>query len=335
MKGVWWIKRDFRISDNLCLADSTALCDELLPVYCIERNKTVSGDFSAFHLLAQWQSLSSLEHTLLSRRSGLRFCHGSVIEQLEELLKSYRFEVLYSHQETENLVSYETDLAVANWCSHHGIRWVERNSSSVQRGGNAASKRKKRVTSDPRMTSPIGDPVRFKSPKNKTLFKSLPPLDEFGKFANIHDCHLLVDRVQKVDEESALSTLRSFLDHRGLGYSGGISSPKTACDLGSRFSVHLAWGTISLRTIYNELRIKRASLGQDPESKKWRRSLKAFESRLHWRDHFIQRLEAFPDMENHPINKAYEKLEYEDDADLLEAWCLGQTGVPMVDACME
>ena len=39
-------------------------------------------------------------------------------------------------------------------------------------------------------------------------------------------------------------------------------------------------------------------------------------------------------MENHPINKAYAALEYEDDADLLEAWRLGQTGVPMIDACM-
>ena len=64
-------------------------------------------------------------------------------------------------------------------------------------------------------------------------------------------------------------------------------------------------------------------MDQEPESKKWRRSLKAFESRLHWRDHFIQRLEAFPNMENHPINKAYAALEYEDDADLLEAWRLG------------
>ena len=164
----------------------------------------------SFHLLAQWQALRSLEQALSSRGSGLRFCHGSVIEQFEELIKSYRFGVLYSHQETGNLLSYETDLAVANWCSHHGIRWVECNASSVQRGGNAASKRKKRGTSDPRMTSPIGDPVLLKSPKNKTLFKSVPSLDEFGKLGNIHDCHLLVDRVQKVDERSALSTLRSF-----------------------------------------------------------------------------------------------------------------------------
>ena len=159
-------------TDNQCLSIGSLDCEELLPLYCLENAKVSSGDFSSFHLLAQWQALRSLEQALSSRGSGLRFCHGSVIEQFEELIKSYRFDVLYSHQETGNLLSYETDLAVANWCSHHGIRWVECNASSVQRGGNAASKRKKRGTSDPRMTSPIGDPVLLKSPENKHFSKA-------------------------------------------------------------------------------------------------------------------------------------------------------------------
>ena len=71
------------------------------------------------------------------------------------------------------------------------------------------------------MTSPIGDPVLLKSPENKTLFKRVPSLDEFGKLGNIHDCHLLVDRVQKVDEQSALSTLRSFWIIEGWGIREG------------------------------------------------------------------------------------------------------------------
>ena len=111
-----------RTTDNQCLSIGSLDCEELLPLYCLENAKVSSGDFSSFHLLAQWQALRSLEQALSSRGSGLRFCHGSVIEQFEELIKAYRFDALYSHQETGNLLSYETDLAVANWCSHHGIR---------------------------------------------------------------------------------------------------------------------------------------------------------------------------------------------------------------------
>ena len=41
----------------------------------------------------------------------------------------------------------------------------------------------------------------------------------------------------------------------------------------------------------------------------WLRSLRAFQSRLFWRDHFIQRLEAFPNLENLSLNPAYRNLE--------------------------
>ena len=117
------------------------------------------------------------------------------------------------------------------------------------------------------MTSPIGDPVLLKSPKNKTLFKSVPSLDEFGKLGNIHDCHLLVDRVQKVDERSALSTLRSFFGSSRVGVFGRDIIAKHSLRLWISTLRSFGLGTISLRTIFNELRIKRAALDQDPESK--------------------------------------------------------------------
>ena len=71
-----------------------------------------------------------------------------------------------------------------------------------------------------------------------------------------------------MDEKSAHATLNDFLENRGLGYSGGISSPNTAFDHGSRLSVHLTWGTLSLRTIFSELSKKRNFIkGNDEISK--------------------------------------------------------------------
>ena len=45
-------------------------------------------------------------------------------------------------------------------------------------------------------------------------------------------------------------------------------------------------------------------------------------------------MEAFPELEELPLNPAYEKLEYDDSDKLMEAWVSGNTGFPMVDACM-
>jgi deoxyribodipyrimidine photo-lyase len=140
--------------------------------------------------------------------------------------------------------------------------------------------------------------------------------------------------LQKINERNAWITLQTFLNDRGHGYSGGISSPNLAFTHGSRLSPHLAWGTISLRTVFSELQIRIQKLQENKERSGWLRSLRAFQSRLFWRDHFIQRLEAFPSMEERPLNPAYEELEYEDSEDMLASWVQGNTGFPMVDACM-
>jgi deoxyribodipyrimidine photo-lyase len=39
-------------------------------------------------------------------------------------------------------------------------------------------------------------------------------------------------------------------------------------------------------------------------------------------------------METHTLNPAFESLEYENREEFLDAWVAGQTGFPMVDACM-
>jgi len=67
----------------------------------------------------------------------------------------------------------------------------------------------------------------------------------------------------------------------------------------------------------------------------WRGSMKSFNARLHWRDHFIQKLEDEPSLEFENLHKAYDGM-WPSSADpvRLRAWQSGQTGLPFVDACM-
>jgi deoxyribodipyrimidine photo-lyase len=63
--------------------------------------------------------------------------------------------------------------------------------------------------------------------------------------------------------------------------------------------------------------------------------MKSFESRLAWRDHFIQKLEDQPDLDRACLHSAYEGLRPAvPDAARLAAWETGETGLPFVDACM-
>ena len=334
MKAVWWIKRDFRVTDNTCLINALAECGEVVPFFCWERSIIKAGDFSDFHLQAQFQALGGLTESISKRGGYTRIVFGEIIEQFEKLFRIYPFTHLYSHQETGNLISYRRDVEVGKWCEQHGITWEESAQNSVLRGGDANRRRSVATHSNFRETPPLPSPDRIDCPSNKDLIEQKIGLRELTELLPGFSGFSLSPHLQAVNEKSAWSTLNSFLNFRGIGYSGGISSPNTAFENGSRLSVHLAWGTLSLRSIFAEIGSKRSDLKNEERSGSWKRSLRAFESRLHWRDHFIQRLESFPNMETHTLNPAFESLEYENREEFLGAWVAGKTGFPMVDACM-
>lgn len=335
MKTVWWIKRDFRITDNECLTAASKEGSIVLPFFCWEKEILNQGDYSTFHLQAQWQGMYGLSKSLRSRGIGVRVVMGDIVEQFVLLHRQFPFHTLYSHQETGNLATFERDLAVKKWCMDMDIEWVEKNPSTVIRGGDADRRRIKLRNSDYRKELPLAIPdFDHLESVSSTVCNPQPTWEElicaFPKFAGQSISSSLV----KVDEGTAWETLNSFLQDRGLGYAGGISSPNSAFEHGSRLSPHLAWGTISLRSVFYQLDKRRVELRESDELMKWNRSLRAFESRLFWRDHFIQRLEAFPELEKKTLNSAFAELKYEDSRSSLDAWITGNTGYPMVDACM-
>ena len=64
------------------------------------------------------------------------------------------------------------------------------------------------------------------------------------------------------------------------------------------------------------------------------RSLRSFLSRLRWHCHFIQKLEDFPELEIKNMNRLYDNLRSHTNDKYLNAWMLGNTGFPMIDASM-
>ena len=329
------MKRDFRVADNECLFEAVQHAEAVLPFFCWEHDVLNEGDYSSFHLQAQWEGLTGVCQSLSNRGIESRVVSGDIVEQLDLLFKLFPFDVLYSHQETGNLVTFQRDRNVQKWCRERDVKRVEMNPSSVMRGGDADRRRLKLRQADYRKQEPLPIPdFSHLEPLAPGIASQPPSWKEVTSVVSKFKGRSLNPSLTKVNEKSAHATLTSFLYERGIGYSGGISSPNTAFVHGSRLSSHLAWGTLSLRTVFAHLDQRRLEVKDCQDRSHWLRSLRAFESRLFWRDHFIQRLEAFPVMEKKPLNSAYADLKYEDDPEILNAWIHGRTGYPMVDACM-
>ena len=306
----------------------------MIPFFCWEPSVIESADYGRFHLQAQWQALRGLSASLRKRGSGLVERVGEVVEELEALFRAHPFACLRSYQETGNDLTFRRDLAVRAWCTRRGVKWIEPVGSTVVRGMSAEQKRKV-LSKGPRgrmEVLPVPDDLC--PPKKLSIFTEPMEWSRLCSFFPKMGKASVSSSLQAINERSAWDVLGSFLTERGAGYSGGISSPNSAFTSGSRLSAHLAWGTISAGSVFLALDQRREELSSDPSPGPWKRSLRAFESRLHWRDHFIQRLEGCPTMEFSAINPIFNQVKYEDDSEMLACWLAGKTGFPLIDACM-
>jgi deoxyribodipyrimidine photo-lyase len=279
------------------------------------------------HIHAQWQAVQHLRERIRRRNADLVIAHGEAVEKLEKLYGQIPFTHVFSHEEIGNDITFRRDRAVASWCRERGVCYREFPQSSVRRTGVDRDRLQELWRSRIISTPPLPIPSISQSPE----MTRLAARTGFPDFDFPRDA----ETWQPVTESGAERTLDDFLNRRGIRYRGGISSPNTADTAGSRLSVHLAWGTLTPRQVWHATQKRIDDLEpNDPTSSRWKASLQAFLSRLHWRDHFRQRLESESKLEFRSIHPSYRAIPYDNDERLHAAWREGRTGYPMVDAVM-
>jgi deoxyribodipyrimidine photo-lyase len=332
---VVWFKRDLRILDHAPLFEA-AQRGPVLCLYLYEDEILQSPEFATSHLIFINQSLVELEQGLRERGSCLVTRRGEAVACFERLWRETPFKKLWSHAETGNLITYQRDLRVVRWCQERGVDWEERRQDGVirrLRSRNGWAMRWEERMKQPLLPAPARISTHL-SLKSEGIMNAaalgLGPSTQAG--------------AQAGGATLARQTLDSFLTTRGVNYRVDMSSPVGGWEGCSRLSAYLAWGCLSLRTVAQEtatrlghLRELRAMGGE--VDRRWLGSLRSFEARLRWHCHFMQKLEDEPRIEHENFVRAYDGLreEFSRSAEgqrRLYAWVNGQTGYPMVDACL-
>ena len=322
-----WFKRDLRIEDNEVLS-SAARHGPVLPLYIIEPDLWRQPDSSGRHWAFCRESLLSLREALADLGQPLVIRQGPAGAVLRKLIRAARVDAVWSHQETGNGWSFERDKSVAAMLADAGIPWHQPRQHGVVRGRcdrDTWSKQWEELMACQRFEPPHLRPLAQIDPG------SLPDLP-FKEYAD----DACPER-QAGGRKAAVDALETFLEERGERYHREMSSPLTAGISCSRISTHLAFGTLSMREAVQTTRQRKNAVKQLlPEARgAWPRALSAFEGRLHWRCHFMQKLESEPRIEFENMQQSLSGLrEQQTDLHMLESWMVGETGWPFVDACM-
>ncbi len=326
MNVLVWFKRDLRIHDHAALTLAAEMARDMggavLPLYIAEPLIWGAKDASARQWAGVADALADVRGDLGALGAPLIIRVGDAVDVIARIAKRAGITHIVSHMETGCTASFARDRAVAAWARGAGISWQELQGSGVRRGFRGrsgwAAARDAFVAAD-----------QIPAPKALRAVVGI----EAGPIPNAGALRMAPDPCphrQNAGRAAGLAAMDSFFAARGAGYAGGISSPLLAERACARLSPHLALGSLSLREVSHALAARRAA-GMPGT---WARSLAAFESRLAWRDHFIQKLEDQPNLDQMAMQPASDALGRVRDAGLLGAWSAGQTGLPFIDAAM-
>ena len=324
---VVWFKRDLRWQDHLPLWKA-AQQGPVLPLYIVEPKFWQQPDASHRHYSFLCECLQDLNAHLTGLGQPLVIRVGEALTVLQALHAQHGIEAVWSHQETGNAFTYARDRAIKTWLRDVQIPWHEPAQHGIVRGLKNRDGWAQQWAHHMRQATVSTLQALVKL---DVATQSLPTPKALGLMPD--GC---VGR-QRGGRMAGLALLASFLNERGQGYTRDMSSPVTAFEACSRLSAHIAYGTLSMREIFHAVQVKQHALrGADATEKgTWPSAMRSFSGRLRWHCHFMQKLEDQPSIEFENLHPAYDALRTEPfNAVFFDAWCMGKTGFPMIDACM-
>lgn len=317
-----WLKRDLRITDHQALLKAAEAGRPVLLFHTFEPALLHHDHTDDRHLLFQQQSLDELDSQLAPLGTRILRVKVPVLRLLQILQTLVTIQGLYSHKETGLYITYQRDEQIKQWCRSQAFPWYEYTHNGVFRGLISRDRwvqqwynYMKQKTADPDLNK-----IRFiEASFVENLMSYFPLMKDLD--------NQTAKKFQTGGELQGKGVLNSFSKGRAATYNKHISKPLESRQSCSRLSPYLAWGNLSLRQVYKATQQVRAQ-GQ------WKGPLSAFQSRLRWRSHFIQKLEMEPELEFRSLNQGYEAMIQCYDKELYQAWSKGKTGLPLVDACM-
>ena len=308
--NIFWFRRDLRLRDNAGLYHALKDGNPVLPIFIFDRNILDELEDKAdrrvefIHL-----ALHDIEQQLVKMDSTLDVRYGTPIDIYRQLLNEYNIEKVFTNHDYEPYAK-ERDTAIEKLLKEHGTGFYTFKDQVILE--------KEEVLKDD------GKPYTIFTPYSR---KWKATLTEFHlkSYAN----KKYYPRFYKQPERKIISLENMGFQSVGQAFPGKewigqiIRNYKEQRDIPSikgtsRLSVHLRFGTISIRELADEA----GALNE------------TFLNELIWRDFYHMILWHFPKVVANAFKPDYDKINWRNNEKEFELWCNGQTGYPIVDAGM-
>jgi deoxyribodipyrimidine photo-lyase len=317
-----WFRQDLRLNDNPALESALNSNAAVIPVYI---NDNQCGR-QAGSMGTWWRdvSLAKLDKALSARGSRLIYRDGKAEKVLPALVEEVGASAVFWNRQYEaEIIARDTNIKTS--LKDKGLEAESFNASLLFEPWEVTAK----STGEPfKVFTPFWRACRvlgikrglWNVPDTIAAPEIWPQSDTLPQAAPL--AHM--DRLDEWQpgEHGARAALDLFLTQNISGYAERRNLPSEPAT--SRLSPHLRWGEISPARIVAETENAKI-IGEDGEK---------FLSELGWREFSYQLLYHNPNLPKTCLQEKFESFPWRNSADDLEAWKLGQTGYPIVDAGM-
>lgn len=326
--AIHWFRRDLRSHDNTALHEAATRHDRVVPVFVYEDALKTGPDVGPARVQFLLDSVRELQGTLRALGYPLILRQGRSDQEIPKLARELGAVAVYANKRSEPYAQAR-DSRVSQALAELGIPFELRKDAVIWEGAEILNKSGKPYTvftpySRAWRQMPIPKPIPTLPPA-----RSNAPRAGQGALVNsVAELGLkMTQEATLAGESAALKLLRDFCSRPILEYASSRNAP--AIDGTSRLSPHFRCGTIGVRLVLHE--VQKALSKAVPSQKK---EADTFVSELIWREFYAQILHNFPHVMRGSFRPEYDQLEWADREDRFDAWRLGQTGYPIVDAAM-
>jgi len=309
-KALFWHRRDLRIEDNAGLYKALKSGLKVQSIFIFDQNILDKLPKNDQRVLFIHQEIKRLKKEYQQLDSDIKVFYGKPLEILPRLVKEHSIQKVFTNRDYEPY-ALERDAAIFESLKNLNCEFIgskdhvvfEKNEVLKDDGlpytvFTPYSRKWKAKINDFYLSS--YPTLKYSENLQKSALQELIPLQEMG-----FESTQLFPFPERLPDEKIIT---NYSQQRDIPAVRGTS----------KLSVHLRFGTISIR----QLAQKAANLNE------------SYLNELIWRDFYQMILFHFPHSVKNSFKKQYDKITWEKDNQLFKAWCDGKTGYPLVDAGM-
>jgi deoxyribodipyrimidine photo-lyase len=308
--SICWLRRDLRLIDNAALYHALQQPFPVLLFFVFDKNilKQLPNNEDK-RIVFIHACLKKINSILKDYHSSLYILHDTPIAAFEKLCDQFNIKLVFANHDYEPY-AIARDANIENFLTGKGVPFYTYKDQVIFEKWEVMKPDRKPYT----IFTPYSQLWKQKFHTEKiTGFLSQSYLSNVYKKNDFHfpsleelgfkEVELIIPALNVTEQ-----TIRSYGENRNV----------PAIDGTSHASVHLRFGTISIRNL--------ATLASE-WSEEWL-------NELIWREFFMMILFHFPFVVHRSFKAKYENIQWRNNEDEFRLWCKGQTGYPMVDAGM-